>query len=253
MGQLEKYGLYVLCLVIFLILGVTIWGEDAQGAGQVQGASNGQGVPQSGAAQPGVVPMLANADRGGRRVDFRRGSQADEASYLDTLLQPVPRPKAKPRRERRSEPKPGERPRNDDQKQAPVVRKDPPAPPQVVATRKYTVRDGDTISEISSRELGSTRYVAAIMRLNPDIEPRKIKKGDVLVLPGKAKADESRAAPMERAGAYRRYVIRKGDSFARIARLELGAEKRSKEIRRLNPRVDPRRLIPGKTLKLPLK
>ena len=26
MGQLEKYGLYVLCLVIFLILGVTLWG-----------------------------------------------------------------------------------------------------------------------------------------------------------------------------------------------------------------------------------
>ena len=29
MGQLEKYGLYVMCLVIFLILGVTLWGEPA--------------------------------------------------------------------------------------------------------------------------------------------------------------------------------------------------------------------------------
>ena len=28
MGQLEKYGLYVLCLVICLILGVAIWGGD---------------------------------------------------------------------------------------------------------------------------------------------------------------------------------------------------------------------------------
>ena len=28
MGQLERYGLYVLCLVIFLILGVAIWGGD---------------------------------------------------------------------------------------------------------------------------------------------------------------------------------------------------------------------------------
>ena len=27
MGQLERYGLYVLCLVIFLILGVAVWGE----------------------------------------------------------------------------------------------------------------------------------------------------------------------------------------------------------------------------------
>ena len=25
MGQLEKYGLYVMCLVIFLILGVSLW------------------------------------------------------------------------------------------------------------------------------------------------------------------------------------------------------------------------------------
>ena len=30
MGQLERYGLYVLCLVIFLILGVAIWGSDPQ-------------------------------------------------------------------------------------------------------------------------------------------------------------------------------------------------------------------------------
>ena len=28
MGQLERYGLYVLVVVIFLILGVAIWGED---------------------------------------------------------------------------------------------------------------------------------------------------------------------------------------------------------------------------------
>ncbi len=32
MGQLERYGLYVLCLVIFLILGVAIWGGDPQAA-----------------------------------------------------------------------------------------------------------------------------------------------------------------------------------------------------------------------------
>ena len=28
MGQLERYGLYVLCIVIFLILGVALWGGD---------------------------------------------------------------------------------------------------------------------------------------------------------------------------------------------------------------------------------
>ena len=41
MGQLEKYGLYVLCLVIFLILGVTIWGDPA---GQPPGQRN-ESVP----------------------------------------------------------------------------------------------------------------------------------------------------------------------------------------------------------------
>ena len=40
MGQLERYGLYVLCLVIFLILGVAMWGDGNTVAAKV-GAGNG--------------------------------------------------------------------------------------------------------------------------------------------------------------------------------------------------------------------
>ncbi len=54
----------------------------------------------------------------------------------------------------------------------------PPAPP-----RSYTVRDGDTLSEIARRELGSTARAAEIARLNGISDPSKIRAGQVLQLP----------------------------------------------------------------------
>ena len=39
MGQLEKYGLYVLCLVIFLILAVTIWPGDVAASPEQRNAA----------------------------------------------------------------------------------------------------------------------------------------------------------------------------------------------------------------------
>ena len=40
MGQLERYGIYVLSLIIFLILGIAIWGDDP-GAGEPTHGVNG--------------------------------------------------------------------------------------------------------------------------------------------------------------------------------------------------------------------
>ena len=60
MGQLEKYGLYVLCLVIFLILGVTIWG----GGDLPPPGKNSTAAIKAPAARPDSPPLPR--DREGR-------------------------------------------------------------------------------------------------------------------------------------------------------------------------------------------
>jgi nucleoid-associated protein YgaU len=47
------------------------------------------------------------------------------------------------------------------------------------------------------------------------------------------------------------YVVQRGDSLARIARTQLGAESRWPEIAALNPRLDPKSLSVGQTILLP--
>ena len=81
MGQLEKYGLYVLCLVIFLILGVAIWGGDAAPvhAGNSPLAGNV-------AAPPGGNPAPAIKREGAPRLDASKG--------FESLLADVATPKA---------------------------------------------------------------------------------------------------------------------------------------------------------------
>ncbi len=52
--------------------------------------------------------------------------------------------------------------------------------------------------------------------------------------------------------AFREYVIQRGDTFGRIAVREFGSARYESAIARSNPFKDPRRLVPGETLMLPL-
>lgn len=56
-------------------------------------------------------------------------------------------------------------------------------------------------------------------------------------------------APVQSTGS--EYVVQKGDSLALIAKRKLGAESRWTEIQSTNPGLDPKRLAPGMTIKLP--
>lgn len=81
------------------------------------------------------------------------------------------------------------------------------------------------------------------------------------VLLQKLLGDERRDAPPERVREERVakkdvrepkvYVVRKGDSLARIAKSELGSAERFEEILRLNPDLEPLRLRVGQKLRLP--
>ncbi len=47
------------------------------------------------------------------------------------------------------------------------------------------------------------------------------------------------------------YKVKNGDTFESIAKKELGDEKRSADIRSLNPDIDPKKLIPGTKIAIP--
>jgi len=53
----------------------------------------------------------------------------------------------------------------------------------VPVVRDYVVKPGDVLGGISRKELGSTRYVSRILEVNPGLNPKKIKVGQVIRLP----------------------------------------------------------------------
>ncbi|NLX14450.1 MAG: LysM peptidoglycan-binding domain-containing protein [Phycisphaerales bacterium] len=53
--------------------------------------------------------------------------------------------------------------------------------------------------------------------------------------------------------AYQEYVIQPRDTFTNIAERQLGSGKYWTEIKKLNPNVDPTRMVPGTKIKLPSK
>lgn len=67
---------------------------------------------------------------------------------------------------------------------APAPAPAPPAPAPA-PERTYTVKDGDTLGAIASRELGSATRAAEIAALNGIQDPAMIRKGAVLKLPAK--------------------------------------------------------------------
>src|SRR5262249_18440166 len=69
MGQLEKYGLYVLCLVIFLILGVAIWGGDPATPTGGKELNKGSG-PQAAASKDPAKEPIKEQPKAGAPKDF---------------------------------------------------------------------------------------------------------------------------------------------------------------------------------------
>lgn len=262
MGQLEKYGLYVLCLVIFLILGVTIWGD-------------GGVTPQRRTAAPsGLNAGAATPNRGTELAAHPGNGGSVGAPNLAALLQPTPRTTPPPREVRSSESggtdtvgtlNAGGGAAKPIANSGPVA-SDKPAlvvEPPVEPTRTYKVKAGDSFESIAKAVLGSASLRTEIARLNPDVRPERLQIGHVLVLPG---AGASGAAPSptppkaaeasgtrDTAVAIVTYTVGKGDTFEGIARRQLGDRRRVADLRELNPDVNPTRLRVGQKIRLPKK
>ncbi len=256
MGQLEKYGLYVLCLVIFLILGVAIWGGEPQAAGG--------GKPL--ALQNASEAVHKDAGRGPIA-----GPAADAVSQLSGLnvfdKSELPKPPAK--EADKSGYKPGGKDdKGGDGKTVDGKGKAGTANAEAGRTR-YRIKHGDTLEEIAIAQLGSRTYVADIKKLNPGLDERHLKLDSEIVLPAKAelagatparkdaaKDGKDAKEPAKEAGkneGWRWYEVKSGDTYEGISKSQFHDVHHVDAIKRLNPGIEPNRIHAGLQLKVPLK
>ncbi len=251
MGQLERYGLYVLCVVIVLILGVAIWGGDPAEATTgvdldtiAQQVDDDWGQTELGSADldATIAPPAAPPGDG----FFENGSAGSSSNELDIggdfeEVTTVEQGTANP------QPTVSEPPR-----QAPAnTTANNTAPVSMPQLRKYKVRKGDTMERIAKRELGSIKYVKRIQELNPGVVPEKMQLGQELTLPWVEGA--SSPDPDAATAAWRNYTVKKDDTAYDISIEVYGTARHMKKILQANGIKDPKRLKPGQVLRIPPK
>ncbi len=263
MGQLEKYGLYVLCLVIFLILGVALWGEPVA-AGETPGKTS---------ERTAEVPARATSPS----YDLSDFKLADPKESRSASVHPEDRKVA--------EATPGNGTAGGDgkgvgAKESPRPADAPVAKPET--RRLHVIVAGDTFEGIAKQELGDARLITLLRDLNPKVVPEKLQLGKTLVLPTAAELAASRAKnapadpkadravdrtadraadktdrtakptkPPAKVAAGRTHTIARGDTLEGLSIHYFGSAKRLDDIKKLNPSVDPTRLRVGQLIRLP--
>lgn len=126
--------------------------------------------------------------------------------------------------------------------------------PSIIPPRVVRVGEGDTLSRIAERELGSSRRWREIAALNPAIDPDRLAIGQALLLPEKnaqpvaAAATEGSTAPSD---GLRRHIVAEGETLGDISQTYYGTARRWQEILRENGIEDPKRVRAGSELIIP--
>lgn len=133
----------------------------------------------------------------------------------------------------------------------------------------YTVKTGDTLSRIASRQYGSSakRVIDAIFDANRATmsSPNDLRSGATIDLPAidglePGDGQVTRGNPpqktevVENQPQYRWYQIRKGDRYSTIAQKQLGSAGRWKELAELNRDIfpDPAKIRFGVRIRIPM-
>lgn len=127
------------------------------------------------------------------------------------------------------------------------------------AVETYKVQSGDSFAVLAEVYYGSQRYTKFLMDANPRIaRPEDLRVGMTILIPplpdATGRAAKGSTPPASLPPGQRGYLVKKNDSFYRIAERELGAGSRWRELFELNKDVvdgDSNGLRPGMRLRLP--
>jgi LysM repeat protein len=282
MQKIERYGVIALVVLLVTILAVSLWGEgsswkfwekkDAEATtADASKLRRGPYTPPS--ADGSVTPAEVAGELGGLPISTGTDPLVTPIVLDGTTAAPIggaplaggaPAPILTPIQPLGAQPSNtfpviGAQPAPS--APAPVVRTGDMVATPVTAggARTYTVKSGDTLGGIASRELGSASRWTEIQSLNANINPNNLKVGTTLNLPAGGRAVAASAprsegkkdAPKSKPATGRTYVVKSGDSLSRIASRELGDAGRWTEIRDLNPGLNPDRLKVGAEIALP--
>jgi nucleoid-associated protein YgaU len=238
MGQLERYGLYVLCLVIFLILGVAIWGSDPQGL------RSGYTLSTVGGEADVKTPDSYRSDvRDYAKAQVKK-SVTKHVAAQETMFERAPAPVVDP----------GMAAVDSIVASAPIVEIQRADKPVTVTEVKYhTIADGDNFSSLARHYLKDANLYYRIEAANPKLDPMHLTIGTRIVIPERTKgAAGARKSSSVVAG--KTHKVMKGDSPWRIAEKYVGAGKAhaySQRIIKLNGITNSKQLTPGDIIKLP--
>jgi len=129
--------------------------------------------------------------------------------------------------------------------------------------RFYVIRDGESFWTITKKLYGAGKYYARVLKANPDINPARVRAGQVIAVPvidGVQLREEFLAAAevLEKSRRPRvylardvRHVIRPGETLGDIAQKHYRSAIKWPHILVANPDLDPKRLRAGKEITVP--
>lgn len=238
MGQLERYGLFVLVLVIALIIGVSIWGDPVELEAGGEGAGGGGKLAQ--------LAVIKPQDPGRNRSvePTPQGGESGPRTELDNLREQLGGGQGRP---------------------APAPERDDPEvahPPSNDGERTYVIQPGDILGKIALRELGSANHWQLIKDANPGLDESNLPVGKSIRIPAAPNRRRSRPATDDFGGTvlykgreYRGhpYRIEPGDSMAKISIARFQSERYTHIIEGINPGVNPKRLNVGDIIRIPTR
>ena len=126
---------------------------------------------------------------------------------------------------------------------------------QAQSHTQYTVKDKDTLYSISQALLGDAKRWQEIAKINPQIDPNRIKAGMVINIPAAQQKKEETQRPQEQgiqlSATQEYYVVQTNDTLSSIAEKITGRMDRWKEIAAMNPGIKPNNITPGMRIIVP--
>jgi len=213
MGRLEKQIIAGAIALVAILLGIVV----LKGVDPNQPENKPQKSPEW--QEPGLLLSSNATDRekerqGGSSEDLAEQMSLDGESQLKAQPSPAPSEPKKPAVEE-------EGPLSEPQPKQPESAELLPLEEQVVL---YTVKSGETLSEIAQRELGSMRNVDLILELNEGLTKNNVRAGAEIWLPSREDVQTRRDSSSSKAKdkpaarqAGRVHTVSAGDSLWNLA------------------------------------